>query len=451
MAFDFLIFLILVVRLTLTSSSSSSSSSSTDNDGIIIINRSKQQQSSFPIHATSTAVAAAASAEEKYETVSLYDFILADSSSRNSAAATAVDQNNRISNNNNNNEWWNIGDDFGGIGGGGGVGGNVVGLLNNRATTTTTAECIDIPLNLSLCNGIGYTKMRLPNLLDHDTIYEVSQQAASWIPLLNIKCHPDTRRFLCSVFCPVCLDHKIYPCRSLCENVKIGCETRMKMYGFPWPDMFNCRRFPKDNDMCITSELTANASETDNQCKICEQSSTVENILDSYCQSTVAMRAKLKKISSNYFTFKKMKAFKGSDLITNDVFTIASPEKCCDNMLKPTHAVYFIIGSFEENQLFKPLLIVPWLTKHSKSFKKAVKMLRTLNCSDPDNITHSVIIHSPMMLLYSTVKSTNEKQRRFSNHTTKLSSANGRKKHKRKNSRLSTNKPTAFRSNRNRQ
>ena len=34
---------------------------------------------------------------------------------------------------------------------------------------------------------------------------QVSQQSMSWIPLLNIKCHPDTQLFLCSLFSPVCL------------------------------------------------------------------------------------------------------------------------------------------------------------------------------------------------------------------------------------------------------
>ena len=50
--------------------------------------------------------------------------------------------------------------------------------------------------------------MRLPNLLEHDTIQEVSQQAASWIPLLNVKCHDDTQLFLCSLFAPVSIDMK---------------------------------------------------------------------------------------------------------------------------------------------------------------------------------------------------------------------------------------------------
>ena len=56
-------------------------------------------------------------------------------------------------------------------------------------------SCVAIPANMSLCQNVGYTKMRLPNLLDHDTMQEASQQASSWVPLLNIKCHQDTQVF----------------------------------------------------------------------------------------------------------------------------------------------------------------------------------------------------------------------------------------------------------------
>ena len=114
--------------------------------------------------------------------------------------------------------------------------------------------CVEIPRNMTLCHGIGYDQMRLPNLLDHDTMSEVKQQAASWVPLVNVRCHPDTQLFLCSLFSPVCLDRLIYPCRSLCETVKRGCEERMKKYGFPWPDMLRCDKFPLENDMCISSQ-----------------------------------------------------------------------------------------------------------------------------------------------------------------------------------------------------
>ena len=84
--------------------------------------------------------------------------------------------------------------------------------------------CVDIPSNMSLCKNIGYTKMRLPNLLDHDTLQEASQQAASWIPLLNVKCHEDTQLFLCSLFAPVSLDnHTIYSVLIVYRTYSLQC------------------------------------------------------------------------------------------------------------------------------------------------------------------------------------------------------------------------------------
>lgn len=112
-------------------------------------------------------------------------------------------------------------------------------------------KCVDIPNNLTLCRDIGYNQMRLPNLLDHDTINEVTQQAKSWGSLLGIRCHPDTKLFLCSLFSPVCLERTIWPCRSLCEDVKSSCEGIMNKYHFVWPEMLRCDKFPLDNDLCI--------------------------------------------------------------------------------------------------------------------------------------------------------------------------------------------------------
>lgn len=49
-------------------------------------------------------------------------------------------------------------------------------FLSHRPSHTATPVCVDIPVNMSLCHGIGYTKMRLPNLLHHDSLQEVSVQ-----------------------------------------------------------------------------------------------------------------------------------------------------------------------------------------------------------------------------------------------------------------------------------
>jgi len=55
------------------------------------------------------------------------------------------------------------------------------------------ARCVDIPDNLTLCRNIGYQQMRLPNLLEHDSLREVGQQASSWVRLVAVRCHPDTQ------------------------------------------------------------------------------------------------------------------------------------------------------------------------------------------------------------------------------------------------------------------
>ncbi|GAU88991.1 hypothetical protein RvY_01593 [Ramazzottius varieornatus] len=135
-------------------------------------------------------------------------------------------------------------------------------------------KCVDIPQNMSLCHGIGYSRMLLPNLMQHETLREANEQSQTWMPLANIKCHQHTRLFLCSLFAPICPMQQpqsntaedlmqsdqaffaagpvIYPCRSLCEAVKQGCQGVMSKHGFPWPDMLSCSKFPVDNDMCIS-------------------------------------------------------------------------------------------------------------------------------------------------------------------------------------------------------
>ena len=77
------------------------------------------------------------------------------------------------------------------------------------------------------------------------------------MPLVSIKCHKDTQLFLCSLFAPICLDQAIYPCKSLCESVRNGCEVRMNQYSYQWPSMFNCSKFPDDNGLCIQPEVSS--------------------------------------------------------------------------------------------------------------------------------------------------------------------------------------------------
>ena len=122
--------------------------------------------------------------------------------------------------------------------------------------------------------------MRIPNLLHHDSLNEVIEQSASWTSLINLKCHPETQLFLCSLFTPMyvvairctvicsmvcltvncnyrCLDQTIPPCRSLCEDVQKSCEPHMRKHGYTWPNIMRCDYFPLDNNMCIQSQSSS--------------------------------------------------------------------------------------------------------------------------------------------------------------------------------------------------
>ncbi|GLD73872.1 frizzled-8-like protein [Lates japonicus] len=58
--------------------------------------------------------------------------------------------------------------------------------------------------------------------------------------MVEIKCSPDLRFFLCSMYTPICLEDYRSPCRRAgrCERAKAG--SLVRQYGFPWPDRNEC-------------------------------------------------------------------------------------------------------------------------------------------------------------------------------------------------------------------
>lgn len=120
-------------------------------------------------------------------------------------------------------------------------------------------NCHTIPPNMTLCKGVGYSRMVLPNFLQHESIREAIQQANVWVSLVNTDCHPDIQRFLCALYAPVCLkshqEAKIPPCWEMCTDVRNACLPRMRLFGFDWPDIVKCEQFPRlAESMCIPSE-----------------------------------------------------------------------------------------------------------------------------------------------------------------------------------------------------
>ena len=126
------------------------------------------------------------------------------------------------------------------------------------------STCVRIPEDLKLCYGIGYSEMILPNLLRHETLQEVKQQATSFVPLLRQGCHVHARIFLCSLFAPVCVkEHPtpIPPCRSLCRDVERSCAPVLREYQFDWPSMLNCSQFSEDGP-CVNLNNTVSSVPT---------------------------------------------------------------------------------------------------------------------------------------------------------------------------------------------
>uniref|UniRef100_A0A8D2MFU1 FZ domain-containing protein n=1 Tax=Zonotrichia albicollis TaxID=44394 RepID=A0A8D2MFU1_ZONAL len=114
-----------------------------------------------------------------------------------------------------------------------------------------STKCVMIPKEMSMCHKIGYSEMRLPNLMGHTSMAEVIQKSSTWQHLVNTDCHPHVGTFLCSLFAPICLDTFIQPCRSMCASVRASCAPVLLCQGQPWPASLDCDRFPGDEDTCL--------------------------------------------------------------------------------------------------------------------------------------------------------------------------------------------------------
>ncbi|TSK22784.1 Secreted frizzled-related protein 5 [Bagarius yarrelli] len=226
-------------------------------------------------------------------------------------------------------------------------------------------QCVDIPAELRLCYTVGYKKMRLPNLLDHETMPEVMQQAGSWVPLLAKRCHADTQVFLCSLFAPVCLDRPIYPCRSLCEAVRNSCAPVMETYGFPWPEMLQCDKFPIDNDLCIPMQFSGN-----------------------HATQTPALKMKIKEVKKEkgdrklIAAQKKKKVLKMGILRKKDLkkltLYIKNGANCPCSQLDNLGSSFLIMGRKVDQQLL--LMSIHKWDKKSKELKYALKYMKSQQC-----------------------------------------------------------------------
>uniref|UniRef100_A0A8C2K2S7 Secreted frizzled-related protein 1 n=1 Tax=Cyprinus carpio TaxID=7962 RepID=A0A8C2K2S7_CYPCA len=226
-------------------------------------------------------------------------------------------------------------------------------------------QCMDIPEDLRLCFNVGYKQMLLPNLLDHETIAEVKQQAVSWVPLVHKACHPGTQVFLCSLFAPVCLDTPIYPCRWLCEAVRDSCSPIMQAFGFPWPEMLNCDKFPL-TDVC----LSMNTTSSDDADKSPAIKTKIKEVKTDNLDRKVILQKKTKPV--------KLGTLKKQDL-KKLVLYLKNGAGCPCQQLENLGSNYLIMGRSVGKQYI--LTSIHKWDKSSTELKKAVKKLKSHKCS----------------------------------------------------------------------
>lgn len=254
-------------------------------------------------------------------------------------------------------------------------------------------QCVDIPEDLRLCHDVGYQQMLLPNLLEHETMAEVKQQASSWVPLVHKNCHPDTKVLLCSLFSPVCLERPIPPCRWLCEAVRAGCTPIMEAFGFPWPEMLKCDKFPV-GDVCISMSNTTNTTRGFSPiCPPCDNEMETDTMLEHMCASEFAFKAKIKDVTREntdrkVILQKRKKMLKMGNLKKKDMKTLVLYLKngadCPCQQLDNLGNQYLIMGR-KVDQQYLLTGIHKW-DKSSKEFKKAIKKLKTYKCPTFENV-----------------------------------------------------------------
>nr|AQT19766.1 hypothetical protein Smed-fzd-5/8-1 [Schmidtea mediterranea] len=123
-----------------------------------------------------------------------------------------------------------------------------------------------IPIEISMCKGIGYNLTYIPNDLNHASLEEAGLEIQQFNALVEINCSEDLRLFLCSMYAPICLPNwpnRIPACRSLCISAREGCTRVMNQYGFKWPEGMNCEKLPEDN-ACLRKDNKTRSNKTTN-------------------------------------------------------------------------------------------------------------------------------------------------------------------------------------------
>ncbi|KAE8619060.1 hypothetical protein XENTR_v10009587 [Xenopus tropicalis] len=260
------------------------------------------------------------------------------------------------------------------------------------------AQCVEIPQDMTLCHGVGYNKMVLPNLLDHETMAEVKYQASSWVPLLSKKCHPGTQVFLCSLFAPVCLDRPVYPCRRLCESVRDACEPVMQYFGFHWPEMLRCEQYPTEEDVCIAVHLPnatqAPRSRKTEVCPQCDSEIKADSLYEHMCASEFALKVSIREVKKENgdrkLLLRKKKALKKGPIQKKDwsdlVLYLKNGANCPCHQLDQLKGQFLVLGRKVKSQHL--LTAIHKWDKTNREFNRFMRKVKKSKCPKPLTAPH---------------------------------------------------------------
>eukprot|EP00058_Branchiostoma_floridae_P020366 XP_002605856.1 hypothetical protein BRAFLDRAFT_126037 [Branchiostoma floridae] len=123
----------------------------------------------------------------------------------------------------------------------------------------SSCECKDIPSSLSMCRGLDYRQITLPNPLNYNliTLDEVkdSEVFGALSELADSECHPRVKDFVCATMVPRCESspnlRQLLPCQSWCAEVKFSCFDE-----WSWSSIPGCEFFPDTNCNNVNTSTT---------------------------------------------------------------------------------------------------------------------------------------------------------------------------------------------------
>ncbi|XP_028996124.1 frizzled-3a [Betta splendens] len=102
------------------------------------------------------------------------------------------------------------------------------------------------PITLRMCQGLPYNSTFMPNMLNHYDQQTAALAMEPFHPMVNLRCSPELRMFLCALYAPLCTEYgrMTLPCRRLCLQARSDCYKLMEVFGVGWPEEMDCNRFP---------------------------------------------------------------------------------------------------------------------------------------------------------------------------------------------------------------